>query len=253
VADDTAFRPKTTSTDGRNTNTFSGATTDSNSSTTASNSQAVTVPTVRLICFVMTHDGYHDTRVEAVRKTWGSRCDSLIIASNATDTSMGTIAMNSEATYTGLWEKLNETMQYIYETYHPHRHSQNDNPSHTRKNNNGTTQQLYEEWILKADDDSYFIIENLRAFLASQQVQALHNPATTATEYGRNNDTSYKGKTIQKVNRKTARGTPLIYGRIYSAPRYKHLANRSVYFRNPVNFDFKSRFYAKMKPLEPVL
>jgi hypothetical protein len=254
VADDTAFRPKTIPTDGRTTNTFSRATTVSysNGSTTASSSQAVTVPTVKLICFVMTHDGYHDTRVEAVRATWGSRCDSLIIASNATDTSMSTIAMNSEASYTGLWEKLNETMQYIYETYHPYRHSQNDNPSDTSKNNHDKTQQFYEEWIVKADDDSYFIIENLRAFLASHQVQALHNPAATATEYHRN-DTSYEGKTKQKVNRKTSRGTPLIYGRIYSAPRYKHLANRSVYFRNPVNLDFKSRFYAKMKLLEPVL
>jgi glycoprotein-N-acetylgalactosamine 3-beta-galactosyltransferase len=156
----------------------------------------------KILCFLMTHSENHATRVAAVRKTWGKRCDKLVIASNSSDPTIEAIHMKSEATYTGLWEKLNETMNYLWEQYR---------------------QDDY-EWIYKADDDTYLIAENLRQFLSSPAVQ-----------------------------NKSNHNLPLVYGRLYSSPRYRNLEKRKVYFGNPLNADFGRRFYTKVDRNAPVI
>ena len=109
---------------------------------------------LKIFCFVNSHEGNHDTKVRAVRETWGSRCDKLVIASNKTDESMGAIAIPNiaDSSYENLWNKHRETLRYIWDHY----------------------QEEY-EWFFKADDDTYAIIENLKAFLASPKIQLEHN------------------------------------------------------------------------------
>jgi hypothetical protein len=101
----------------------------------------------KILCFIMTHSQSHQTKVKNVLETWGKRCDKLVLASDAEDPTLGTIAMKSEATWQNLWNKLNETVLHIHDNYRDEF-----------------------DWFLKADDDSYVIIENLHAFLTSSQV-----------------------------------------------------------------------------------
>jgi len=108
--------------------------------TTASND-------LRIACFIMTHSGNHDTRVRSVLSTWGKRCDHLLVASNVTDDAIGAVAIDAKATWKNLWKKLQKTLQHLWETYHDDDDVQ---------------------WFLKADDDSYIIMENLKSFLAQQ-------------------------------------------------------------------------------------
>ena len=115
--------------------------------------------------------------------------------------------MKAPATHLGLWTKLNETMQYIYEN---HRN------------------EVY-DWIFKADDDSYVIVENLRNYLTSDVV------------------------TKKNTGKSTGPPQPLIYGRRYSSPRYRNLAKREVYFGSPRNAEFGKRFYQKINKHKPVL
>ena len=103
--------------------------------------------TPRILCFVMTHSGSHPTKVRAVLDTWGMRCDRLVVASNVTDAELGTIALKTPATYELLWDRLNETLHFIWERYQHENH----------------------DWYLKVDDDSYVIMENLKHFVSEKE------------------------------------------------------------------------------------
>lgn len=96
----------------------------------------------KILCFMMTHDGAHQNKVGAVMETWGSKCDGWLIASNSTDKSLGTTAMQTPALYTYLWIKLNETVHLIASDY----------------------MDEY-DWFFKVDDDTFVIMENLWHFL----------------------------------------------------------------------------------------
>lgn len=96
----------------------------------------------KILCFMMTHDGSHRTKVTKVLETWGSKCDGWLIASNTTDEKLGTTAMQTPAQYNYLWIKLNETVQLIASQY-VHKY----------------------DWFFKVDDDTFVIMENLWHFL----------------------------------------------------------------------------------------
>lgn len=158
----------------------------------------------RILCFVMSHSGSHATKIKAIWDTWGKRCDKLVVASNRTDPSINAVAMKSPSDYLGLWTKLNETLQYLYDEYRTDEY----------------------DWLYKADDDTYAIVENLKEYLSSSP-----GPA------GNSN------------NRSAA-----IYGRVYSSPRYKDLKkNKDFYFKDPQNVDFGRRFYQRINKNDHVL
>ena len=115
----------------------------------SSTSASSTLRTPRILCFVMTHSESHLTKVRAVLDTWGKRCDRLVVASNVTDFELGTIALKTPATYELLWDRLNETLHFIWEKYQHENH----------------------DWYLKADDDSYVIMENLLHFVSEKEPQ----------------------------------------------------------------------------------
>jgi glycoprotein-N-acetylgalactosamine 3-beta-galactosyltransferase len=173
---------------------------------------------IRILCFVMTHSGYHDTRVSAVWKTWGPKCDSLLVSSNVTDPSLNALAISADGSYLGLWEKLNTTLQYIYNNHFA--------PAAAAAAATRDSSSLSSfDWILKADDDTYVVMENLRSYLSS--ISERETTSSTST-------------------------TPIILGRRYASPRYRNLKSKDTYFNHSSNRAFGRRFYQKINKNKPV-
>jgi len=103
---------------------------------------------LRVFCFVLTAPIYFDTRARAVNSTWGRRCDGLFfvteLSNDTLDLPIAPIA-NITSGYEHLTYKVVSALQYAFE-YHF------DNF----------------DWFVKADDDTYIFMENLKAFLREQ-------------------------------------------------------------------------------------
>ena len=102
----------------------------------------------RICCLILTTPKYFLTRARAVNQTWGPRCDKYLFISERSKKTYGLpIApiKNLTAGYKHLTKKSTLAFFYAYEY-------------------------LIDdfEWFIKADDDTYLIIENLKAFLQKQ-------------------------------------------------------------------------------------
>ncbi len=122
----------------------------------------------RILCFTATHSGNHATRIRTILDTWGPKCDKFLIVSNVTDSEVGAVRLSREGTpfattttvsnhllidqsysYSHLWIRIQETLLYIA------------NP------NNSSLVDEY-DFFFKVDDDTFCVMENLRAFLRNQ-------------------------------------------------------------------------------------
>jgi glycoprotein-N-acetylgalactosamine 3-beta-galactosyltransferase len=102
----------------------------------------------RVFCFVLTAPKYFDTRARAVNSTWGRRCDGLFFITELSNDTQGLpIAPIANLTpgYEHLTQKTVLALQYAYE-YHFNNF----------------------DWFVKADDDTYIFMENLKEFLRQQ-------------------------------------------------------------------------------------
>lgn len=100
---------------------------------------------VRVLCWVMTHPANHETRARAILHTWGPRCDRLLFMSSAADPVLQTVVLSlsgANETREDLWRKTSAAYRYVHE----HHAGEYD-------------------WVLRADDDTYVIVENLRHLL----------------------------------------------------------------------------------------
>ena len=99
----------------------------------------------RVLCWVLTHKKHHDTKASAVHATWGQRCDKLLFFSNADNSSLNAIRIiEGEDSRAKLTLKTFRAFHYIAKRF------------------------LHEyDWFLKADDDTYIVVENLRHMLQS--------------------------------------------------------------------------------------
>lgn len=100
---------------------------------------------VRVLCWVMTQPVNHQTRARAILSTWGSRCNRLLFMSTADDPVLNTIVLplDGDESRDQLWNKTRAAYRYVYE----HHRDEYD-------------------WVLRADDDTYVIVENLRYMLS---------------------------------------------------------------------------------------
>ena len=98
----------------------------------------------RILCLITTQPKYHKTRAEAVKNTWGQLCDVLYFVSSESDPYYPTFAVKGcdAEDYNHLWCKIRNGIIYGYNNF------VNDF-----------------DWFLKADDDTYVIIDNLKYYL----------------------------------------------------------------------------------------
>lgn len=104
-------------------------------------------PPPRVLCWVMTQPKNYDTKAKAVNATWAPRCDGYFFFSSAgaaptPPSGLPIVAMKLIEDRDNLWDKTQAAFIYIYE--------------HHLKDF---------DFFLKADDDSYIVVENLRHFL----------------------------------------------------------------------------------------
>ncbi|XKL67662.1 hypothetical protein PGB90_003153 [Kerria lacca] len=97
---------------------------------------------VRVLCWVMTSPVNHKRKAFHIKQTWGKHCNSLLFMSTKVDKELSSVALPVKEGRNNLWEKTREAFKYIYKNY------------------NGSY-----DWIIKADDDTFVILENLRYML----------------------------------------------------------------------------------------
>ncbi|XP_059481257.1 glycoprotein-N-acetylgalactosamine 3-beta-galactosyltransferase 1-like [Neocloeon triangulifer] len=97
---------------------------------------------VRVLCWVCTTGANHASKAAHVKATWGRRCDKLIFFSDEEDEDLPAVGIAAPKGRAGLWRK---TVQAFIQV-----HDQFANEF---------------DWFLKADDDTYVIVENLRRLL----------------------------------------------------------------------------------------
>lgn len=96
----------------------------------------------RILCWVLTSPENVQKRAVHVRDTWGQRCDKLLFFSSQENHQLPTIPLHVPEGWESIWLKTKAAFYYVYE------HHMED-----------------ADWFLKADDDTYVILENLRYLL----------------------------------------------------------------------------------------
>uniref|UniRef100_A0A0B7AYV3 Glycoprotein-N-acetylgalactosamine 3-beta-galactosyltransferase 1 n=2 Tax=Arion vulgaris TaxID=1028688 RepID=A0A0B7AYV3_9EUPU len=109
---------------------------------------------VRILVWVMTTPDNLPTKAQAIKETWGKRCNVIIYFSSKTVSEFPTVGLDVPEGRNHLTGKTMAAFRYIYEN---HFHDA--------------------DWFMKADDDTYVIAENLRYFLSDKDT---HSP----TYYG---------------------------------------------------------------------
>ena len=104
---------------------------------------------IKILCWVLISQDRLPTQGKAIKETWGKRCTVLLFLSNRDDKDYGAINLESHgADMSNMWSKTRAAWRYVYNKH------KND-----------------ADWFLKADDDSYVIVENLRLLLSSYSPQ----------------------------------------------------------------------------------
>lgn len=115
---------------------------------------------VRVLCWVNTYHKSHAQRVRAIQRTWGKKCDKILFMSDIEDLAMPTVRITAPPLHEMLWQKHREIVRLLKREYAEGEF----------------------DWVFKCDDDTFLIMENLKKYLLSPEIQAI--PATEPTLLG---------------------------------------------------------------------
>ncbi|XP_032293432.1 glycoprotein-N-acetylgalactosamine 3-beta-galactosyltransferase 1 isoform X4 [Drosophila virilis] len=103
-------------------------------------------PSARVLCMVLTCPDYVERYAQHVHATWGQRCSKLVFVSSQHYEPLGVVQVveSNGGGYEDLWNKTREGFRHVWLEYG----------------------EQY-DWFLKADDDTYVIMENLRHMLSA--------------------------------------------------------------------------------------
>ncbi|KAF1390509.1 hypothetical protein PFLUV_G00058800 [Perca fluviatilis] len=99
---------------------------------------------VRVLCWVMTGPYNLQSRARHVRATWSRHCNVVVFMSSEEDLDFPTVGLGTKEGRDQLYWKTIRAFHYVYE----HHASEAD-------------------WFLKADDDTYVVVDNLRWILSN--------------------------------------------------------------------------------------
>ncbi|XP_061909074.1 glycoprotein-N-acetylgalactosamine 3-beta-galactosyltransferase 1-A isoform X1 [Entelurus aequoreus] len=99
---------------------------------------------VRVLCWVMTETHNLRTRAHHVRATWARHCNAVVFMSSVKDPDLPAVGLDTNEGRDQLYWKTIRAFHYIYE----HHVDQAD-------------------WFLKADDDTFVVVDNLRWILSN--------------------------------------------------------------------------------------
>ncbi|CAM4633954.1 unnamed protein product [Leuciscus chuanchicus] len=102
---------------------------------------------VRVLCWVMTQPQHLESRTQHVRDTWGKRCN-IILYMSSKESDFPTVGLNVSEGRSQLYWKTIRAFQHI------HKHHLDD-----------------ADWFLKADDDTFVVLENLRYGLSKHNTE----------------------------------------------------------------------------------
>eukprot|EP00056_Hartaetosiga_gracilis_P006611 m.98188 g.98188 ORF g.98188 m.98188 type:complete len:773 (+) comp12513_c0_seq1:188-2506(+) len=107
----------------------------------------------RIACWVMTNPKNHKTKAVAINSTWGAECDLLLFMTTKHQAGLNTIVLSlgEEENRQFLWRKSVMSWSYMY------------------------THLLDEfDWFVRADDDSFLNIDNMRSMLKEYNATEKH-------------------------------------------------------------------------------
>ena len=107
---------------------------------------------IRILCWVMTSPKTLPIKGKPVKETWGKRCNIFLFMSSQADPSFpNAIGLNVKEGRENLWSKTRAAWDYIYD------HHLDD-----------------ADWFIKADDDTFVVIENLRHLVSKLNPEEPH-------------------------------------------------------------------------------
>jgi len=117
----------------------------------------------KMLCIAYTYEGDHTTKGIGMISTWMHRCDGAVLLSNKTDTALPSVDVPhiGPESYSTIWQKSRANWKYIYDNYFNEY-----------------------EWFVFGGTDYYVIVENMRFYLESEEIQSL-NAKNTPLYMGR--------------------------------------------------------------------
>ena len=107
---------------------------------------------IRILCWVMTSPKTLPIKGKPVKETWGKRCNIFLFMSSQADPSFpNAIGLNVKGSRQNLWSKTRAAWDYIYDHYLDDA-----------------------DWFIKADDDTFVVIENLRHLVSKLNPEEPH-------------------------------------------------------------------------------